>query len=158
MKFKTWLQCTITALLIAALLFSHQPATATFFGTGVPAGVMMPYWSSDTVAPVGWHLCDGSTVTWLTGPHAGASVTLPNTIGTFIEGSDIQGGSATANASGFGHIVNQSTGGTITHRHTMPIEEGLPGSESIDKFLTSNNTGFTSTEPYRIGAPYIIKL
>jgi len=138
--------------------FRPQPACATFFDTGIPEGVCVPWFSTDTAPPKGWHLCDGSTVTLLTGPHAGASVTLPNTIGVFVIGSDLASGSATANPSGFGHIANQATGGSITHHHSLATVLGVPGSDSAQVELSSSLTGNTSTQPYSLGMPMIMKL
>lgn len=128
--------------------------------SGVPYGFMGPWLSTDTAPPVGWHLCDGSTVTWQTGPHAGTSVTLPNMIGMLALGSDLQSGSNTANSSGFGHITNQSSNGATTHDHTVTISNTVvtPGSEGGVGISGSYTTSSSSNLPASIGFPWIVKL
>jgi hypothetical protein len=136
-----------------------------------PYGSVVAWWAVDSTIPTGWALCNGQTTLWLTGPHAGASITLPNLIGMMIQGADITGGSSSANADGFGSQTNQSIFGTTTHTHTY---SGTTSTESADSDTTtggtltvaaknhthtySGTTAATSLQPPVYAMVYIMKL
>lgn len=155
---------------------SAIPAWATIQSADLPANTLVPYgtivawWSTDSTIPTGWALCNGQTTTWQTGPHAGSSVTLPNLIGMFIQGTDITGGSSTANANGFGSQGNQSQQGAATHSHTYSgttsYESGAQSRGSSGALVPtyphvhtySGTTSSANTQPPCYAIVYIMKL
>lgn len=134
----------------SGFLLTSNGTTASWVAnaaTSDPYGTVVAWWATDSTIPNGWALCNGQTTNWITGPHAGNSVTLPNLIGMFIQGGDITGGSSTANVNGFGSQANQSQFGAITHTHTY---SGTTGTASLQSnggatVNTSTNAAHTHT-------------
>jgi hypothetical protein len=150
---------------------SNTPMWGT---ASVPYGTVVAWWATDSSIPTGWALCNGQTTTWQTGPHAGSSITLPNLIGMFIQGSDITGGSSSANGNGFGSQTNQSQVGAATHTHAVNIPSGT---NNINQGIISAATGLginvaasghnhqvtgdtaaTNTQPPAYAMVYLMKL
>lgn len=134
-------------------------------------GTIIAWWTADAV-PSGWALCNGQTTTWVTGPHAGGSVTLPNLIGMFIQGADITGGSSAPNGSGFGSQTNQSIVGSKTHLHAISLTSAgnsaaisIASSAGPTSLATNphthavtGNTAATNTQPPSYAIVYIMRL
>jgi len=130
-----------------------------------PAGaIILWYGPYGGAVPVGWHLCDGTNGT-------------PNMIGLVPIGAQTAGGSATANASGYGNTIENTIYGSTTHTHTVSIggSTGQPsagtnigagtiGSVNIatgthtHSFSASGTTGSASTQPASMGLQFIMKL
>jgi hypothetical protein len=129
-----------------------------------PSGaIILWYQTYGGTVPVGWHLCDGTNGT-------------PNLIGMVIVGAQYTGGSATANASGYGNsfegtIYGATTvsgtvnvGGTTSSASTSTnIGAGTIGSQSVTPASHTHTFGATGTysasnQPASIGLQYIMKL
>lgn len=135
-----------------------------------PYGTVVAWWATDATIPTGWALCNGQTTTWITGPHSGSSITLPNLIGMFIQGGDITGGSSTANVNGFGSQANQSLQGNNAHTHTYSgttstasaqINQGGNANDACPVSHTHTYSGTTSSassQPACYSMVYIMKL
>jgi hypothetical protein len=111
--------------------------------TTIPAKTIANWWSTSGTIPSGWALCNGQTVTMLDG----SSVTTPNLIGMFVAGGDIQGGSNTANANGFGSFAPKTTIGSIVHNHVYSGSVGVNTSGPSPNSSTSKNTPSSIASP-----------
>lgn len=135
-------------------------------GSSVPAGVIVPWWNTVDSVPTGWALCNGQTTTWQSGAHIGDSVTLPNLIGMYVQGSDLTGGSSPANGSGFGSQANQSAQGATTTTVTGTTDSSAgPYANHVaspqDAATADHTHTFTTTAPIQPSAilmPFIMKL
>jgi hypothetical protein len=130
-----------------------------------PSGaIIIWYQTYGGTPPVGWHLCDGTNGT-------------PNLIGMVVMGAQYTGGSATANASGYGNSFEGTVYSTptISHNHNYSGTSSNPSSAvtaqagttvpvgAASSSMTVNYSGGTtsanvSTQPASLGLQYIMKL